>query len=403
MPLRCQRSLALFSLALVLSPAFFVCPLARASIAFQPVNADELKMNAEAKAPGAPAIILFRQVDRDDNGQTGHEDNYLRIKILTQEGRKYADVEIPFFKRATTVTSIKARTIRPDGSTLDFDGKVFEKTIAKAKGLKYLAKTFTLPDVQVGGIIEYAYTVDLSENFVFDSHWVLSQDLFTKKAKFSLKPYSSSWDRFSVRFSWQMLPDGTAPPKEGPDHIVRLEAQDIPAFQTEDFMPPENEYKARVDFIYSREAFEPDSDKFWRTQGKRLNDSLEDFIGKRKAMEQAVAQIVSAADSPSALLETKEPRSFPIEFDSPVRDTDAFEITLPEGFEVDDLPPPVDADFGFASYHSKTEAKGNVIGYTRTFEIKDLSVPANKAADLKKFYRIIAGDERNTAVLKMKK
>jgi hypothetical protein len=95
-----------------------------------------------------------------------------------------------------------------------------------------------------------------------------------------------------------MLPDGTAPPKEGPDHIVRLEAQDIPAFQTEDFMPPENEYKARVDFIYSREAFEPDSDKFWRTQGKRLNDSLEDFIGKRKAMEQAVAQIVSAADSP---------------------------------------------------------------------------------------------------------
>jgi hypothetical protein len=101
-----------------------------------------------------------------------------------------------------------------------------------------------------------------------------------------------------------------------------------------------------------------------------------------------------------SLLETKEPRQFPVEFEGPVRDTDSFEITIPSGYVVDDLPPPVDADFGFASYHSKTEAKGNVLNYTRTFEVKELSVPANKADDLKRFYRIIASDERNTAVLK---
>ena len=103
------------------------------------------------------------------------------------------------------------------------------------------------------------------------------------------------------------------------------------------------------------------------------------------------------------ILETPEPRLFPIEFEGPVQDTDEFEITLPPGYQVDDLPPPVDADFGFASYHSKTEVKGNVIGYTRTFEVKELSVPVSKAADLKKFYRIIASDERNTAVLKTSK
>jgi hypothetical protein len=102
----------------------------------------------------------------------------------------------------------------------------------------------------------------------------------------------------------------------------------------------------------------------------------------------------------SAILETKEPRQFPIEFEGPVEDTDTFEITLPPGYEVDDLPPPVDADFGFASYHSKTEVKGNVIGYTRTFKVTELSVPVNKAEELKKFYRIIASDERNTAILK---
>jgi len=99
-------------------------------------------------------------------------------------------------------------------------------------------------------------------------------------------------------------------------------------------------------------------------------------------------------------LETREARTFPIEFDGPASDTDTFEITIPPGYAVDDLPPVVDADFSFASYHSKTVVNGDVVGYTRTFEVKELSVPVSKAEDLKKFYRIIAGDERNTVVLK---
>ena len=100
------------------------------------------------------------------------------------------------------------------------------------------------------------------------------------------------------------------------------------------------------------------------------------------------------------ILETKEPRKFPVEFPGPVLDTDTFDITIPAGYVVDDVPPAVDADYGFASYHSKTEVKGNVIHYTRSFEVKELSVPVSQADQLKKFYRIIAGDERNTAILK---
>lgn len=104
----------------------------------------------------------------------------------------------------------------------------------------------------------------------------------------------------------------------------------------------------------------------------------------------------------SGLLETKEPRKFPIEFEGPSRDTDTFEIAIPAGYVVDDLPPPVDADYGFASYHARTEVNGNLIHYSRTFEVKELSVPVSRAEDLKKFYRIIAGDERNTVVLRTK-
>jgi hypothetical protein len=103
----------------------------------------------------------------------------------------------------------------------------------------------------------------------------------------------------------------------------------------------------------------------------------------------------------TGLLETKEPRRFPVVFDGPARDTDTFEVTLPLAYEVEDLPPPVDIDYSFASYHSKTEVNGHTIRYSRTFEVKELSVPLSGMDELKKFCRIIAGDERNTAVLRL--
>jgi len=74
--------------------------------------------------------------------------------------------------------------------------------------------------------------------------------------------------------------------------------------------------------------------------------------------------------------------------------------TIPAGYAVDDIPPPVDADYSFASYHAKTVVNGNVVDYSRTFEVRELSVPVDKAEDLRKFYRTIASDERNTVVLK---
>jgi len=102
----------------------------------------------------------------------------------------------------------------------------------------------------------------------------------------------------------------------------------------------------------------------------------------------------------SGLLERKEPRKYPIEMDYPAQYTDAFDIVLPAGYEVDDLPPPVDLDKPFASYHSKTEVKGHTLHYSRTYEVKQLTIPLDQMDDLRKFYRIVAGDERSTAVLK---
>ena len=131
---------------------FCVClvAVAHAGDDWQPILPEELKMTAEPLAPGAPAIYLYRQVDRDD--KVGHEENYVRIKILTEEGRKQADLEIPFVKDLTKIRGIKARTLRPDGTIADFVGQIYEKTIVKSRGVRLLVQTLSLPDVQVGSI-----------------------------------------------------------------------------------------------------------------------------------------------------------------------------------------------------------------------------------------------------------
>jgi len=269
-----------------------------------PISAEELKMTSDAAAPGAPAIILYRQVDRDDsNAHVPHEYNYVREKIFTEEGRKNADVEIPFVKGDYNIINIRARTVRQDGSSAVYDGKIYEKEIVKARGFKYLAKTFTLSDVQPGSIIEYHYMINFAENKVFDSNWMLSSDLFTKSAKFTLKPYGE----FPLQWSWPNgLPDGTKPPvneTQTNNHFIHMEARNISAFLVEDDMPPEAAMKFRVDFNYSEGSLETDVDKFWKKQGKKWNEYVESFVNKKKAMEQAVGETVAAGDSPEVKLQ----------------------------------------------------------------------------------------------------
>jgi len=284
------------SLVPCLLALIILSPLAHAGDDWLPITPDELKMTSEPKAAGAMAIYLYRQVDRND--AESRESHYARIKIFTEEGRKYADIEIPFVKNLGNIKNIQARTIHPDGTIINFDGKVFEKTVVKAKGIKYLAKTFTMPDVQPGSIIEYRYLRILPEDYLYDSRWLLSEELFTKHAKFSLHQA----ENYTLQWSWPRgLPPGTNSPAI--DHrTVRLETYDIPAFQIEDYMPPQDEMKYRVDFMYTRND-EKNPDKFWREEGKNQYHRVEAFIDKRKAMEQAVEQTVSPNDTPEQKLQ----------------------------------------------------------------------------------------------------
>jgi hypothetical protein len=261
-----------------------------------PVMPDELHMDSEPQAPGAAAIYLYRQVDRDDANFL--ENNYVRLKILTQEGLKYASVEIPFDKNMENIRSIEARTIRQDGSIAKFDGTVYEKPIIQTTGAKLVAKAFTLPEAEVGSIIEYRYRRNLAYGWVFNSHWILSQELFTKHAKFSLQPNT----HFGLQWSWPRgVPPGTDPPKSEYGR-VRLETHDVPAFVTEEYMPPENELRYRIDFLYDADPTpRTDPVAFWKERGKRLHGEVERFADGHRLMEKAVAEVVQPTDT----LETK--------------------------------------------------------------------------------------------------
>jgi hypothetical protein len=102
----------------------------------------------------------------------------------------------------------------------------------------------------------------------------------------------------------------------------------------------------------------------------------------------------------SDVAEGDDPRKLPVEFEDSSLQTDDFEITLPPGFAVDDLPRPTKSETDFASYTSLTQVTGNVIHYTRTYQVKRVFVPLDKMDELRKFNRQISGDERASVVLK---
>jgi hypothetical protein len=101
----------------------------------------------------------------------------------------------------------------------------------------------------------------------------------------------------------------------------------------------------------------------------------------------------------SSILTGKD-RKYPIEFPGTSLQSDVFDITLPPGYVVDELPKPVDAHCAYASYKSNVEVKDNVLRYNRTYEITDISVPTEKLSEVRDFFYQVAAAEKSSAVLR---
>jgi hypothetical protein len=95
-------------------------------------------------------------------------------------------------------------------------------------------------------------------------------------------------------------------------------------------------------------------------------------------------------------------RKYPVHLGSPQHETDTYEIQLPEGYAVEDLPDPTRVDVGFASYTSSFEASGSTVRYSREYIVRDPFIPLEKLSDLRKLEERIGRDESATVVLQKK-
>lgn len=95
-----------------------------------------------------------------------------------------------------------------------------------------------------------------------------------------------------------------------------------------------------------------------------------------------------------------KPRRYPLELFRTAHETDTYEIELPQGYQVDDLPDPVKIDVGFASYESKVQVEGSKLRYWREYVVRDLSVPPEKYSEWVRLQGTIGADESAAAVLK---
>src|SRR6185503_10429319 len=63
---------------------------------FQPISKEELNMTSDPAAPGAAAVYLYREETTDD--PHAFRTVYARIKVLTEEGKAAAVVQVDFPK-----------------------------------------------------------------------------------------------------------------------------------------------------------------------------------------------------------------------------------------------------------------------------------------------------------------
>ena len=289
-----------FACALTLSLPFLACA-ARADQWTTPTPA-ELSMTSIPEVPNAPAVYLYKEQTTDDF-EHAHR-YYVRLKVLTERGKDYANVELPYItgQAGYNIDEIAGRTIHPDGSIVMFTGKPYDKLVSKAGRYQEKAKVFTLPAVDVGSIIEYRYKFSFDEDYFWSPDWYLQSDLYTRQAHYMWRPtnkqlVNDKGDVVSGRVAWApILPQGAAVKQETPagKFELTLDVHDIPPFPEEEDMPPLGSVSYRVLFYYSAYA---NPAEFWKSEGKTWSKAQDKFIGPNSAVNDFVRTLVLPADT----------------------------------------------------------------------------------------------------------
>lgn len=275
---------------------------------------EELAMTSLPGYPGVAAVVLNREeITKDDLHSALHYD---RIKILTEEGKKYANVELPFVTTTNdyqygandkSLDTIHGRTIHPDGTVIPFTGKPYLKVIEKTRGVKVQEMIFTLPDVTVGSIIEYRYATRINDDEYESPTWIIQGDLYVKSAHYVWYPTSHPMvnprmGELISSISWfPILPAGAQIKHEevpgmgyggSAQYSYELSIKDVPPVVEEEFMPPISNYGYRV---YWNFICEHDSDDYWKREGKAWSKEVNSFANPNSDLKKETQQIIAGA------------------------------------------------------------------------------------------------------------
>jgi hypothetical protein len=285
----------------------------RAQTSFAPPTPEELAMTSLAGYPGAAAVVLNREeITKDDMHVVF---NYERIKILTKEGEKYANVELPFVTTSQnaasltgddkTLEEIMGRTIHADGRIIPFTGKPYLKVLGKAQDIKVQERVFTLPDVEVGSIIEYRYATHIADNIYESPDWYIQGELYVKQAHYMWYPTSRelSNERGTISaITWFPIlpPDVTIEHKEiphsalssGPLQYFELTIKNVPPEVKEVYMPPIASFSYRVLFNFTAEHSVAD---WWKDEGKDWSKGVDSFADPNSDLKKKTAEITAGA------------------------------------------------------------------------------------------------------------
>ncbi len=244
-------------------------------------------MTADPKAPGAAAVILSYEEKEDDN--LHYQSYYMRIKVLTEKGKDAATIRVPYERGFSKVTDIRGRTIHPDGTVVELTATPADLMSEKTRNFQINTVVFTLPDVQVGSILEYRLEIRYDENWVWSPYWHVQREYFVHSAKYT---YLMSRRMEDLMWSYHVKP-GT---KMNRDITGRFsyEVTDVPAQADEAWMPPLNSINYCIEFYYAR--FQ-DGKQFWEEEGKTWARDAERFASPGKAIQEAAAGIVSPGDT----------------------------------------------------------------------------------------------------------
>lgn len=98
----------------------------------------------------------------------------------------------------------------------------------------------------------------------------------------------------------------------------------------------------------------------------------------------------------------QEERVYPIDYNYPIKEQYMFNIQLPEGYEVDELPKPLVMSLpeNKGRYVYVVKAVGNTLQLNCQFTINETIIPGGSYPEIKKFYELIVAKEAEQIVIK---